>query len=533
VKGYSCSLGPNVADAKLSVEFYSFSPLASAMLAGGGERSKLLTKMIGAAKIVDNDVLKAYADLTDRFGEWRSLQGYTWLGVRIAEAGQSPPAWGRVSARDDSRSLQVKALLLDAGGRVLYPNLPDIELLLKRQIPTGMKFYYTRKCDDVSCPEDSKFQMHFWRPVRSIDVADYRKNLIAFNRSLKFSRDLSMHSEFIDDTERYLKLIKYMAGDLWPDDVLTMKGIFAEDDNCDAPLKGWNFDFEILPIKLDAVLVRNTSSGAVGIDGIFGKASDHSGLRAAQYNRELTGVRNPLPSVKEQLEPGESLLIPTRIFLPRKESSTPKLDEYAHGIFSKVGANGFKGTAADFDVYRQSSYAYGPEIEIGAIGVAGRRLDLKEQPVNFADMTYGIVARSCPYLLVWDEKVGGWVSYGKILDSAPGRDREYTETRTFAGFPGRIRIEEREPEVAIIDQVELIVSLKGGANITLKSPIPALSERDNQSIRLYWGEDVELEFNLPGGVAKDDVVSTQVAVTGYYMRYAVLSSEEDVDRPND
>jgi hypothetical protein len=60
------------------------------------------------------------------------------------------------------------------------------------------------------------------------------------------------------------------------------------------------------------------------------------------------------------------------------------------------------------------------------------------------------------------------VDHGKILHQAPNREQQYTEGRVFHGFKSRFRIEEREPEIAFIDQMELVVLLTDGKTIQLQ-----------------------------------------------------------------
>ena len=69
--------------------------------------------------------------------------------------------------------------------------------------------------------------------------------------------------------------------------------------------------------------------------------------------------------------------------------------------------------------------------------------------------------------------------------------------RTFDGFKHRFRLEEREPEMAFIDQAELIAVLKTGHTLTLAADNPKLRTRDGQYLRLLWGDAVEINFSLP------------------------------------
>lgn len=49
-----------------------------------------------------------------------------------------------------------------------------------------------------------------------------------------------------------------------------------------------------------------------------------------------------------------------------------------------------------------------------------------------------------------------------------------------------------------------------------------LANRDGNYIRLFAGEDTEIQFTLPEDVKPQDVNETQLVVTGYYERYSEL-----------
>ena len=155
------------------------------------------------------------------------------------------------------------------------------------------------------------------------------------------------------------------------------------------------------------------------------------------------------------------------------------------------------------------------------------RLDLIERAANFMDMSVAYEAGSCPYLLAWDAKERDWVNHGKVLHKAPSKADEYIEAKSFSGFQSQFRIEEREPEVAFIDHAELVVELKTGETITLKPDNPSLAARDNDYLRLYWGDRADIAFVLPDGITKSDVTQSRFLVTGYYRRYSSLLAQGD------
>jgi hypothetical protein len=94
--------------------------------------------------------------------------------------------------------------------------------------------------------------------------------------------------------------------------------------------------------------------------------------------------------------------------------------------------------------------------------------------------------------------------------------------KVFSGFKRRFRIEEREPELAFIDQVELVILLRNGETVQLQPTDPKIAALDGDYLRLLWGDLVEIEFVLPDGIAEEDVEESRLTVTGYYLRDSSL-----------
>jgi hypothetical protein len=269
----------------------------------------------------------------------------------------------------------------------------------------------------------------------------------------------------------------------------------------------------------------------VSLDGLFGSAGSSAALRRMVPNDSMTTSRAPLAWKSQTLAPNQSILIPTRIVLASPKRTSEVEQKEADQVFARVGANGFDGGSANFSTINAPDYVYGPEIALGAISFGGKQVDLRQQAVNFMDMTASLEAGSCPFLLAWDESAREWVNQGKVLHKASGAEHEYTEVRTMPGFTPRFRIEEREAEVAFIDHAEVSLLLANGKTVHVGSSDRALSERDGSYLELYWGDAFELEFALPAGVQAHDVSETRIALTGYYRRYSALMAENNFEQP--
>ena len=130
------------------------------------------------------------------------------------------------------------------------------------------------------------------------------------------------------------------------------------------------------------------------------------------------------------------------------------------------------------------------------------------------------VGGSCPHLLSWDNRRRDWTQRGKVLHEANDASREQTQTIVLPGFVSRFRLEEREPEVATIDDAKIALRLKNGR---LDHP-----QAEYSPIRQGWPATAVLgrrtgtriqpsERGRPGRHRRDETLPD-----GYYERYANL-----------
>jgi hypothetical protein len=167
-----------------------------------------------------------------------------------------------------------------------------------------------------------------------------------------------------------------------------------------------------------------------------------------------------------------------------------------------------------------TSFVFGPELKVAGLRVEGNAIDFREKPLNDMEIAFSGQVGSCPYLLSWDDQRADWTQHGKVLHEASDISREETQTITLPGFVSRFRVEEREPEVATIDDAEIAFNLKNGSSIT-REPDTAPSAKADRQL-LFWGDAQEIKFSLPSGIAPADVVQSRLSLTGYYERYSSL-----------
>jgi hypothetical protein len=538
LKAFNCSSGADT----FRVEFHRFAE-APASLIVAKRQTKLMQQAFGSPKVIENEVFRTYADLLQKFGAAVRLSGdinnASTLYVRDGQNANSSSA----AANDTLPGRSIRQILgsegLFAGN---YPAVNEIAALRKKTIPEGLKFKYSAVCRDdrppngsvdVECADFdlSTVSTTFWRPFRRADADDYGKNVTAFNRALgQFTTELrSRNPNLIVDQSplpatglsNKLKFFQSLTGNNWPDDFLIVYGSLTDACGSDtvAGIDGWSFNHSSRAIFLDAILIENTSKTPLRIGGLLGSQISAPALRRADA-RAAPG--ETAIAMTETLAPGQRILIPTKIHLEANERVEFETVKQSKSLLDRVGLNGFTGSASAHGFPDLPDYNYGPELGVRAFMVNGARVDLERQAANFIDLSVSGEIGSCPYLMSWDANNREWVDHGKVLHNAPNQAREYTEARTIEGFISRYRIEEREAEVAFIDQVALVVSLASGRAITIEPGNAALARRDGSYLRLAWGESAEIDFVLPADVPEDEVLASRLEVTGYYLRYSDL-----------
>jgi hypothetical protein len=290
-------------------------------------------------------------------------------------------------------------------------------------------------------------------------------------------------------------------------------------DQCDESALP-SFTVQPRDMALRVAVIANLSKRPIAVDAVLGEMLQSSDWRVADSNRLSPSAGAPIDIGTRSIPPGSSIVIPLQIKFPAPGYLDNAAINASNAWFAKLGTNDLKADTSVYSLPLHPDYAYGPEIMLGGLRVEGSDIEFASRSTNFIEVVAAYETGSCPYLLAWDEVDREWVEHGKILHKAKGRGNEATESSKFNGFQSRFRIEEREPELASIDEAELILFLKNGETHALKLEQASLSARDENYLHLYWGDGIEIQFKLPEGVRTDDVLESHLRVTGFYQRYS-------------
>jgi hypothetical protein len=523
LKSYLCKTEPNGAP-KLRVDFHRLGYSAPGLLIAK-QSSPLLEKAIGKPRLVENEVLKTYAEILKRFSE-----PGTYERVNVAAVTTSSPGLGS-GPSEALPQLQFRTLENDGG--FFFPAPREIASLHQKIIPDKVSFFHSLKClkwDEkyTTCQEWDRSKPSstvYWRSLESNDLKNYEGNLVTYNRLMKLTGDkVVKKSPF---TTRKMQFLDYLAGDSGlPEGFSIIQFSYSEGDcGVDQPKPGihnWYSSVSVPDLSLDAVVITNVSTERVHIAALLGARAADSKLR--RLEGPSSGPSGKIDGTELALSPGESALVPTRtaVLVSSNHRAQFKNEAEAADLHRRVAMTGYKGNTTDHRAPPLVDYAFGPELAVTGFEAGGARVELADRAPNFVNLTVASLEGSCPYLLSRRGSSSAWVNHGKVLDKAPRKALAYTEARTFKGFRSQFRLEEREPEIALINAARLNVTLKGGGRLVVLPDNAGLARGSGKPVRLLYGEAVDITFHLPRGISRAKVASSRLEVTGYYRRYTSL-----------
>ena len=514
LKAYNCSTGGASAANGIKVEFYSFSNQAATMVVSGRPMPSM-AKILGKPEVVRNAVFSKFKYIVDNFGSTHTYAPHEDnLRPSTAVNGGQP-----FESLDEGKITLVDLEKLDVFDS--YP-APEILELNKQIIPDNINVYYA--CTSgVDCPEPEDRRAVFWRYATLEDIANYRRNVNLLSEAARANKGVALWPDSGHDVgyKDAFGLLRYLRGeDGLPRTLLILAGIYVP--GCGAQ-SSWDFSISMPKIVLEAAIIRNDTGRAIHVDSILGENIPDGPLRlaagASPSDVQPTGLNMPI-------QPGHSLLVPTSIAL--RSNPSVLLGQEAHmgaaATYQRLRAKGITARPDVFAVPEFHDFVFGPELKLAGLIVDGNTIDFREKSLNDMDIAFSGMAGSCPFLLSWDDERQDWIEHGKVLHAASDASREETQTITLSGFVSRFRLEEREPEVATINDAEIVFSLTSGSSITLKPDTTPTRKVGRQL--LFWGDAQELKFSLPNGVAPGDVVESKLSLTGYYERYSSLANAD-------
>lgn len=416
--------------------------------------------------------------------------------------------------------------------------LPDTvqQIQTNAEWPSDLKLFYACDPNDSFDPNTDP-SMFFscitpWRYLTADDASSYEDNLRRYRAMIKDEYKLQYYETPNPKVIRYLDLVRHISRNGLPPDFLPIVGTF---DIC-----GGSFDFAFYPrlMMLDVAMMENLTGTSLSIETLLGGSADRADLRQEEISS--AGDVVALPVAVGELGPGERVLIPLRMRFVQSNSLASRFQNIgaAQRFYDRVMAEPADrlfsysdqsvSIAKRVDTFRvpespsSAPYIYGPELQISGLVVDGERVNLEDASANYLELTAGEGYGSCPFLYYWQAERREWIKYGKVIDDANTPEKARSELVHLTLPATRLRIAENELEVAYIDAVALELKLTRGQSVILKSDVGALNAVDRDYVILDAHQYVDVDFKLPFGVRPEDILSTDVRISGYYRRYSAF-----------
>jgi hypothetical protein len=155
-------------------------------------------------------------------------------------------------------------------------------------------------------------------------------------------------------------------------------------------------------------------------------------------------------------------------------------------------------------------YVYGPSVALDALTIDQRPHPVRPIPAKLLFASSGTPIGSCPFFSTFDGQ--RWRPQGVILRGRDRADRIGTDERPLSAFTGRIRIEEIEDEITVLDRVYVVAVDERGRETRLLPRDARLREVDGRTVRLAREQSIDLEFDTPPASAR----RFRLGVTGFY-----------------
>lgn len=545
LKNYVCKT-EGAAKPEIRVEFNRLSEAAAGSLIMG-TASPDMDRAFGKVRLIDNAVAAEARKIFDNFGIKGT--GAHCFGFQVSTAGggqrSDTPFWNPC---EETRTLWYLTFPDSKDITVGMPLVSDAELIqTTTNWPEGYNFHYSFADE---CSRGPINCVTIWRPARQDDLANYERDMAAYDKAVQLAPDVAEESDLSAPAEaetssedsfewdrsrtRYFRLVEYLTQRGWPDDFLIITGV---PDDC---AEAFEFNLHVRKLLLDTAFIKNMSDDPLNIEALLGAEIGDAALRRS--GDAAPARAEEIALAERQLQPGETIAIPLAISFIMADTLEEYLGDQPGAVKAYKKVQSAKpGTVFQSDdawtgltirKLRESfgpptqpdvaAYVFGPEIRLSGLSVRGQQVLFDQASRNFVRLMADEASGSCPYLYAWDDGRQTWLHHGKVIHEANGKDKEMTESRTFPGFRSKFRLAEEELEVSYIDHVELEVVLKGGAGMTLRPDFAAMATQDATYATIKAGDRIEFSFALPPNVKPADVKQSTLAITGYYRRYSSL-----------
>ena len=472
----------------VQLEFNRMNDLAMGLLMQGKLRGPVASRWRNA-RIIPNQVLREFERLIAEFGVAESDENFA-LSVEAALPGASGGSSTPMPINGDVRTI------VKGQGESTAVDFPDPAALASitssTQVPAG---YAT---------VESRDSYLIWRFMRADDVLQYGQKVAAYNQLVVDPRFQQQFSRFRSDRiPREMRLYAQLFQGGMPNDFLFVRG-YRKEGGC-SDVRFWEFRYFPRRLLIEVVAIENVSGAQVRVDGLLGQLSTETRLQPVSARGVASGAATNITGSLGTLPPGGVMLVPLSLTWAPSEEIAQLWDDPTQAP-------------------RMLNYNWGARLDVSAVAVDGRALELEGRAANFFSVTTSCPCGSCPYVHAWDATASQWVDTGVMLEFANAAAKTTWDWRRFEGAVLRFRVQEEEAEFTRLCGARLELVLLNGDQHTLWCKAFA-GVSDVAPIELMFNQAVELSFALPRGVRRAEVRSSTLWLRGYYERYTdILAS---------
>jgi hypothetical protein len=552
---YLCSANPGKEPPLLRISFFRFDE----GLAGSIITHTPLPEFesaFGAFEAIENDVTAAAKSLFEGFGgqinydfamsnvSWSIKFNGDTLLQKLVEDDDADNKKKRKKVSLPSQPRQVRFLKSNSFA------LNDSTIVLKEisstilnttRWPSGYKFAYDA-CDGsfIACTT-------LWRYISASDFDLLLQDMREFARG-------GSGKQIVPDYERNFRLYAYLGQQGMPSDFLSIYTNLELGCGGD----GWNFNYSGRPLKFGAAIIENLTDRPIHIEDFRGLATAAGGLRPSGATASTPPSTASLNLPARTLGPHARVLLPLQISFGPASTRAWDIDG-ANGTYANIRNSKDKVFEQKVQVTPRKSYTvrkakdsfrepeipsnveylFGPELSLTGLVADGQEFSLQRavtakdkdkdkdaEPTDTVDLSLSVDVAlpassssggqeegiSCPILFIWSEGAGYWIAAGKVLHQANGADREMTEVIPLPRLQTHFRLVEQEPETSYIKDARLRLTLSDARQIELRP-------RQAYSRIIHAYTSIDIDFDLPDTISRDDVVASEMVLTGYYQRY--------------
>lgn len=172
----------------------------------------------------------------------------------------------------------------------------------------------------------------------------------------------------------------------------------------------------------------------------------------------------------------------------------------------------------------------GPMVDVTSITANGELFNTRPFDSNRL-AAYGVfMGGSCPFLSSYSGEPDLWRNLGEVLVGANSGEKSRVETRALPNFKGKLRLSEREDEVAVIKKLRVRASLKSGETRELKIMVQMSGNALQQGDTFFLARGGSLTIDVPGysEFEPSELDGFFAEIEGYYVPLAAAFAE----RPN-